>query len=270
MPYKIKDVINEVENFAPLTLQADFDNSGLILGDPNNMLTGVVVTLDTNIAVVEEAIEKGCNLIIEHHPSIFEPLRSFDYRLPLHRAMALAIKHDIVIYAAHTNADFAEGGLNDYVAEKLGLKNVEYLYDRLDSARVGDLERPMTMGDFAKFVGDTLRDENIVTIGNENLLVRRAAVINGAGGGSKELLLDLQNKDVDIFLTADIKYSFARFAKDLNYGIICFGHYDSELGFVDLIDNMLKSSGMDIKIIKTNKCSNPYNNRRQNESGQNT
>ncbi len=269
MPYKIKDVIAEMELFAPLDLQADFDNSGLILGDTDKTLTGVLVTLDTNICVVEEAIEKGCNLIIEHHPSIFEPLKSIDYRMPLHRAMALAIKNDIVIYAAHTNIDFAKNGLNDYVAEKLGLQNIEYLYDSIDSARIGDIENVATMGEYAKFVGETLGDNNIVTIGDESLIVRRAAVINGAGGGNKALLIDLQNKDVDIFLTADIKYSFARFAKDLNYGIICFGHYDSELGFVDLIDKLLRSRGMDIKIIKTKKCSNPYNIRRQDGFRQN-
>ncbi|MDD4315578.1 MAG: Nif3-like dinuclear metal center hexameric protein [Clostridia bacterium] len=269
MPYKIKDVITEMETFAPLELQADFDNSGLILGDPDKTLTGVLITLDTNISVVNEAIEKGCNLIIEHHPSIFEPLRSIDYRLPLHRALALAIKNDIVIYAAHTNADFVKGGLNDYVAEKLGLKNVEYLYGRVDSARVGNLAKAMTMGEYARFVGETLKDDNIVTIGDENMLVRRAAVINGSGGGSKQLLIDLQNNNADIFLTADIKYSFARFAKDLNYGIICFGHYDSELGFVDLVEKLLKSKGLDIKIVKTKKCLNPYNIRRENGAGQN-
>lgn len=262
MGYKIKNIIKVIEDFAPLDTQASYDNSGLILGDITKEITGVLITLDTNVDVVNEAINKGCNLIIEHHPSIFEPIKGLDYRFPLHKAMVKAIKNDITIYAAHTNIDFAENGLNDYVAKKLLLKNIYCLNNDMSSARIGELEEPLTMKAYAEEIKKVLCDKNIITIGEEGNKVKKVAVINGAGGGDKSLLISLQEEGVDIFVTADIKYSFARFAKDLNYGIISFGHYDSELGFIDIIEKLIKKENMDINVYKTEKCSNPYNIRR--------
>lgn len=262
MGYAIKDIIKIIEEFAPLESQASYDNSGLILGDITKEVVGILITLDTNEVVVGEAINKGCNLIIEHHPSIFEPIKGLDYRFPLHKAIVKAIKNDIAIYAAHTNIDFAKDGLNDYVAKKLMLKNVYCLNDDMSSARIGELSQPLTMKAYAEEIKNVLCDKNIITIGEEEKLIKKVAVINGAGGGDKALLIALQEEGVDIFVTADIKYSFARFAKDLNYGIISFGHYDSELGFIDIIEKLLKNKKMDIKVIKTENCSNPYNNRR--------
>lgn len=261
MRYKISDAIKAIENFAPLSLQADFDNSGLICGDIDQPLQGILITLDTNEQVVDEAIASGCNLIIEHHPTIFNPIKMVDYRLPLHKALVKAIKHDIVIYAAHTNIDFAEGGLNDFVAAKLELSNVYCHNEDISSARIGIIKQTATLKEFAEKVKSVFNDKNVITIGDENKKVNKVAVINGGGAGDVNLLLKLLKEEVDIFITADVKYAFARFAKDLNYGIICFGHYDSELCFLDLIYNLLKNKKMDIKIVKTNKCQNPYNNR---------
>lgn len=259
---KIIDAINIIEEFAPISLQADFDNSGLICGDIHKELTGALITLDTNEEVVEEAINNGCNLIIEHHPTIFYPIQRIDYRLPLHKALVKAIKNDIVIYACHTNMDFTKNGLNDYVAKKLELEDIYCLNGDITSARIGSTKASFTLGEYANKVKTLFNDNNILTIGDQNKTVNKVAVINGGGAGDVNLLLELEKEGVDIFITGDIKYAFARFAKDYNYGIINFGHYDSEICFTELVYNILKTQKKDIKIIKTNKCKNPYNNRR--------
>ena len=262
MSYKIKDVIKIIEDFAPLSLQAEYDNSGLMLGDIEKELTGVMLALDTTEAVVEDAVNQGCNLIVEHHPSIFYPIKRIDYRLPSHKAIVKAIKNDIAVYAAHTNMDFAQGGLNDYVAQKLKRQHIYCINGDTASARLGQPHKEFTLGAFADFVSVVLGDKNVITIGEESMQVNKVGVINGAGGSDADILLALKEEGANIFVTADVKYAFARFAKELNYGIICFGHYDSEICFADLTQNLLKSKISDIKIVKTNKCLNPYNNRR--------
>ncbi|MFW5780111.1 MAG: Nif3-like dinuclear metal center hexameric protein [Bacillota bacterium] len=260
MSYKIKDALKVIENFAPLDTQADFDNCGLKYGNMEADLKGILITLDTNEQVVEDAIEKGCNLIVEHHPCIFEPLKRIDCQKPQQKALIKAIKNDIAIYSAHTNIDFAKGGLNDFVARQLGLENIHCLDNEMSSARIGYTNAPIKLKDYKEKVKKVFDDNNIATIGDENKLIKKVSIINGSGGSDGELLLRLKENGVDIFITSDIKYAFARFAKDLNYGIITIGHYNSELYFLSLMENILKKSLKGQKIVKTNKCSNPYNN----------
>lgn len=259
MQWKIKDVIKIIEGFAPLESMAEYDNSGIICGDVEQSLTGVLITLDSNEDVVGDAIKNGCNLIIEHHPSIFYPIKRIDYRLPLHRAIVKAIKNDIVIYACHTNIDFARGGLNDYVAKCLGIKDIYYHKSDCSSARIGFLDTPIRLDDYAKRIKEILNDKHIMVIGQPDRQIKKVAVINGGGGGDPDLLLELDKDDVDVFMTGDIKYYTARFAKDYNYAIINFGHYQSEIYFLELVHNLLKGVMKNIKIIKTDKCLNPYN-----------
>ena len=103
---KIADVIQKIEEFAPLFLAEDFDNCGLKIGDASREVTGVLVTVDTDLSVVQEAKETGCNMILEHHPSIWRPLKSIDPVVPLNAALIEAAKNDIAIYSAHTNVDY--------------------------------------------------------------------------------------------------------------------------------------------------------------------
>lgn len=252
---KLNEIIKVIEEFAPLSLQGDFDNCGLKIGDNDMEITGVLVTLDTNIDIVKEAIAKNCNLIIEHHPSIFYPIKSIDYNLPLSKAIVLAIKNDIAIYSAHTNVDFTENGLNDYVAKKIGLTNIYSLSK--SGARMGNLEST-TLKELAGKLKILFDDKNIKTIGNEHKIVNKVAIINGGGGGSTDELLNSINEGCDIFITSDVKYSVSRLAKDFDYGIIEYGHYTSEQDFLPLMRAVLYEK-LKINIYLAEKQTNPYN-----------
>lgn len=127
MMVKIKDIIREIEQFAPLPLQESFDNAGVQVGDVNQPATGVLVCLDVTEAVIDEALETGCNLIISHHPLAFKSFKSLTGATYVERCMIKACKYDLVIYAAHTNLDNAPGGVNFQLAEILGLENVRVL-----------------------------------------------------------------------------------------------------------------------------------------------
>lgn len=118
---KIRDIVQYLESFAPPSLQESYDNAGLLTGDSNWECTGIICTLDTLEAVVEEAVENGCNLIVSHHPVIFKGLKKINGKNYVERTIIKAIKNDVAIYAVHTNLDNVAAGVNARIADKLCL-----------------------------------------------------------------------------------------------------------------------------------------------------
>ncbi|WP_081965481.1 Nif3-like dinuclear metal center hexameric protein [Porphyromonas macacae] len=123
----IKDILKVLEHYLPPALQESYDNCGIQVGLADRPASGVLLAVDITEAVVDEAVEKGCNLIIAHHPLLFKPLKQLTAANYIERCIIKAVKHDIVIYAAHTNADNAGRGLNDMLARKFGLKKTRPL-----------------------------------------------------------------------------------------------------------------------------------------------
>ena len=123
----IKQIISYLESIAPPSLQESYDNAGLITGDAEQECTGALCCLDAIEAVVDEAIEKGCNLVVAHHPIVFGGLKKITGKNYVERTIIKAIKNDIAIYAIHTNLDNILAGVNGKIAEKLGLKNLSIL-----------------------------------------------------------------------------------------------------------------------------------------------
>lgn len=124
---KVKDIVAAIEEMAPLSYQESYDNAGLIVGRYDWELTGALVCLDVVEEVVEEAIEKGLNLIISHHPIVFKGLKRFNGNNYVERTVMLAIQNNIAIYSAHTNLDSVKGGVSDKMCDVLGLKNRKVL-----------------------------------------------------------------------------------------------------------------------------------------------
>lgn len=123
----VKDIIQAIEQFAPSTYQESYDNSGLQVGDPNATVTGVLLSLDITEAIVDEAIERRCNMIVAHHPLLFSGLKRIAGSNYIERIVHKAIKHDIHLYAVHTNLDNVRAGVNAAFASKLGLQNTRIL-----------------------------------------------------------------------------------------------------------------------------------------------
>lgn len=124
---KIKDLTYYLESVAPLPYQESYDNAGLLTGNPNEEITGVLLTLDCIEAIIEEAISKKCNLVIAHHPIIFGGLKKLTGKNYVERTVIKAIKNDIAIYAIHTNLDNVLNGVNAKIAKKIGLENIKIL-----------------------------------------------------------------------------------------------------------------------------------------------
>ena len=123
----VKDIIAEIEKFAHPALKEDYDNVGLLVGSPDDEVTGVLITLDVTMEVLDEAVEKGCNLIVAHHPLIFRGLKNVTDRTLTGRIVMKAIRDGISIFAGHTNVDSVPGGVSGMMAKKLGLLNTSVL-----------------------------------------------------------------------------------------------------------------------------------------------
>ena len=144
----VRDIQNIIESAAPLGLQESYDNSGLQVGRENDEVKGILVCLDITEEVINEAARKGCNLVVSHHPLLFKSLRCVSDRTPQQRCVCDAISKGIALYSAHTNLDNARGGVNFEIAERIGLKNLEWSRGRIGRKRGGRSVSTATEGDF--------------------------------------------------------------------------------------------------------------------------
>ena len=130
---QIQDVTRYLETIAPPAYQESYDNSGLIVGNPQVEVSGILISLDATEAVVDEAIAKGCNLIVSHHPIVFRGLKSLTGKNYVERTVIKAIKHDVALYAIHTNLDNVQHGVNRRISDRLGLQDVRILAPKTDT-----------------------------------------------------------------------------------------------------------------------------------------
>ena len=121
------DIAAAIEAFAPLALQESYDNAGLQVGDASAEAKAALLCTDVTEEILDEAIARGANMVISHHPLIFRGLKRLTGRTPIERIVAKAIKHDVALYAAHTNIDSVSQGVSAHAAAKLGLTDVEIL-----------------------------------------------------------------------------------------------------------------------------------------------
>jgi dinuclear metal center YbgI/SA1388 family protein len=124
---QLKQITQYIESFAPLAFQESYDNAGLIIGHPDDEISGILITLDITEEILDEAISKKLNLIVCHHPIVFSGIKKLNGKNYIERCVAKAIKNDIAIYAAHTNLDSVFGGVNSKICEKLNLQNCRIL-----------------------------------------------------------------------------------------------------------------------------------------------
>lgn len=222
---KIKEILNYLERKYPLSLQENWDNSGLQVGNIENELEGVLLSLDLDEDAIKKAKYNNCNLIINHHPFIFSKIRSIDFRNRHSKILKELIKEDISVFAMHTNLDKAKGGVNDNFAKILELNDISNLdhYNEYPMARYGYIKK--TKGEeFGKFVKEKLHCKGLIIYGDKEKVVSKIALCGGAGS---EFLKDAIDKKCDAIVTSDIKYHEAIDNCD-KILIIDPGHFASE------------------------------------------
>ena len=230
---KVINVCQCIDAFAPFETQWDFDNSGFQVGRRDQEVTKLLVSLDITREVVEEAVRLGAELIVVHHPVIFHPVKSVIDGTPTGEILLALIEHRIAAICAHTNLDAACGGVNDCLAEALGLTEIGQLQQAGVDAqgrpygigRVGTVHRPgLSAREYAAFVKERLNAANVRFVGGGKP-VQRVAVGGGACGS---MLEDVVAQGCDTFVTADLKYNQFLDAKALGLNLLDAGHFSTE------------------------------------------
>lgn len=235
---EIRELIEKLEDKYPLDLQEEWDNSGLQIGNPNNDLNNVMISLDLEEEAIDEAIKNDCNLIVTHHPYIFRDIRYIDFTDQFYHRLEKVIKNDISVYSMHTNLDKAYGGLNDNFAEILGLKNIKILEHDSDPGlgRYGDIIE-INAKDLALDIKNKLKANGLICYGNMDKKVKKLALCGGAGS---ELFDDCLKLGLDAMVTGDVKYHEAMDYSNKGLLIIDPGHYASENHVIYMLENVIK------------------------------
>ncbi len=235
---KIAQIIETVEQLAPSHTQEVWDNCGVQVGDVDQQCTGVVVALDISMDIIEKAVKDGANLIITHHPMLFNPTKSIT---PNTREGAMIIKliqSNIVVFSAHTSIDKAEGGINSKLAQILELQDVEPLDELSKIGCVGMTNEPCSYDAIIAKLVNALPITNIrKSLGAQERKYTRIALCGGSGGS---LIKDAIAAKADIYITGDLKYShFVEF--DGLISLVDIGHFESEVQFCDILLSLLSN-----------------------------
>ena len=256
---KIKEVLSALERFAPLPLQESWDNAGLQVGLTETEVSGALLCLDVNEKIVDEAIQKGCNLVVSHHPLLFRGLKTISDLTDVQRTVMKAVQKGICVISMHTNMDNAKGGVNYKMAEKLGLRDVQFLAPKMvngvesGSGVIGELPEAQASDDFVLAVKKAFGVECAMC--NE-LLRRPVRKVVLCGGAGDFLLDDALKAGADVFITGEMHYH-QYFGYEQQIQICVIGHYQSEQYTAEIFRDIIEKECPGVRTCIAETCTNP-------------
>ena len=241
----VQDILNFIETIAPRELKMDWDNVGLNCGSRNQPVTKILVALDPFEHVCQEAVDMGADLLVTHHPLIFRPIPMVTDDAAITRGVMNLCRHGISHICAHTNLDCAEGGVNDVLAQVLGLKNVEKIGAYGGMMRCGEVDA-QSVETFLSHVKERLQCSGLRYC-DGGKPVQKVAV---GGGSCSDGLMDVIQAGCDTFVTADVKYNGFWDAQEQGVTLIDAGHFYTENPIVPVLAEKLRTAfpDLDIKI----------------------
>ncbi len=244
---KVYEVLNILDEWAPFETAEEFDNVGLLVGDADDEVSGILIALDLTIDVIEEAKDIGANLIVTHHPVIFDPMTDMTPETSQGRVVRLLVKSAISVISAHTNLDMADGGVSDTLAEALELDEIKRV-EQSAFMRVGKLEKDMSPQEFSKYVSQKLGTKRIMSAGPAPQKISTVCVMGGSGGG---FINEAKSVGADVFLTGSVKHEQAVAAQNLGFYMMAAGHYETENIVLSKICACLQKHADDVQSIDT-------------------
>lgn len=248
---KCQMVMDAMERIAPRRLAEEWDNPGLLVGSPLQEIRKILVCLDVSDDVARRAIEMGADMIVSHHPLIFKPLKKLRTDLPLGHRLQMLLKNDIAVLSAHTNLDIAEGGVNDVLAEKIGLAETEpfVVLSREGNVlgsmgRIGRFPKALTVQEFALAVRDALPVSHVRLVSAGDRMVRKVALCSGSGA---EFISKAASLGADAYVTGDVRYHDAQHALENGMHVIDAGHFGTEFPIVSTLAARLKKELAEMK-----------------------
>lgn len=265
------EIIERFERFASPVLAESWDHSGLQVGNPDRPVRRVMTTLDVRPAVVEEAARRGVDFIFAHHPVMFKPARDLDLRNPQNQLYADLLAQEITVYAAHTNLDTANGGMNDWLAEKLNLIDPTPLVDAgidpltgdpVGMGRVGDLGRALPISEFIRYCGAAFHLKDLRLIlpngGDDGRKIRRVAILGGSGAA---FYRQARAAGADAYLTGDVSYHQAQDIQESGLIGLDLGHHIEAVaieGIASLLATWKQQEGWDFDLVESTTNTAPY------------
>jgi len=243
----VRDVMAKIEQLAPISLAEGWDNVGLIVGNEDCPITKIMVMLDADVNTIDEAIADNVDLIVTHHPILIKPINKItdDKLIKL-------IRNDISLYSAHTNLDSANGGVNDVLAQKLGLDNVgnfPFVENSELVGRIGEISE-CTLGEFLATVKKALKCECVKYVGDKSKIIRKVGVCGGSGA---DFIAMASNSGCDVFVTGDVKYHQAQLANEIGLCVIDAGHFETENIICSVLADYLQDMFKDIEVLTSNR-----------------
>jgi dinuclear metal center YbgI/SA1388 family protein len=246
----LEDIAGLLEKIAPLHLAEDWDNCGLQVGSAKWKIQKIWVALDPLLSVLEAAVRHHVDLVVTHHPLMFKPLKHIDLETPQGKAIAMTLENRTAVYAAHTNLDSAEGGLNDLLARKIGLDSLIPMIPSQSGAggdaagadtvegigRIGELAPPRSMHQWIGEIKSCFGLQKVRVAGHYDQIIHRAAVCSGSGGS---LLNTFLSSDAQVYVSGDMRYHDARAVEDAGRAFIDIGHFASEHIILETLVNKL-------------------------------
>lgn len=263
----VNEFINRFEEFAPIELRENGDPTGFQIGNRNAPIKKMMTTLDVRPEVVQEAIDNGVNFIFAHHPVMFRPAKNLDLSNPQNKMYAEILKHDITVYAAHTNLDNANGGMNDWLAAELGLQNVSgmILHDTNVNheshylGRVGNLPQAITFEELANRCKKIFNLSELRMVTNKpSQIISRVAVLGGSGG---KFYPDALRVGADVYFTGDLYYHTSQDMLAEGLMAIDPGHHVEsicKLKLKELFEQWKLENGWNFEIIISSLSTEPF------------
>ena len=247
----VADILKYMETVAPRNMKMEWDNVGLLCGSKSSEVSKILVALDPFEHVCREAADWGAELIVTHHPIIFQALKAITDDTSIGRSILQLCRHGIAAINAHTNLDQAPGGVNDVLAQALGLQNVEVINacgvdpegNQWGLLRCGQVQEQI-LQDFLQNVKDRLGCEGLRYV-DGGKTIHKVAVGGGSCAGG---MLDALDAGCDTFVTADIKYNQFWDARDLGLNLIDAGHFATENPVVAVLAAKLQAAFPEIEV----------------------
>ena len=244
------ELINFVEDFAPAALAEEWDNVGLLIGSEKKKIGRILLSLDLCNAVIEEGIQLKADVILTHHPILFSPTKRVIENTNEGKKIIKLIQNDICHIAVHTNLDSTVGGVNDVLADTLGLKEYKPPVNPTIMGRIGEINE-MPFKDFICLVKERLSLPFLKYTGSLNDYVKKIAVCGGNGG---DYINGYAMLGADVLVTSDVKYHQAQEAYERGFKVLDTGHFETEnlvlQKIKSLIENRFKNS-IEVMITQT-------------------
>ncbi|MBW1637215.1 MAG: Nif3-like dinuclear metal center hexameric protein [Deltaproteobacteria bacterium] len=241
----VKNIISFLNKEAPFSLAESWDNVGLLIGNPEQEITSILIGLDPTNSLIDEALVLGANTVITHHPVIFRPIPAINTANPEGKLLEKALVNKIAIIACHTNLDSAADGVSDILGSLLGLTgltpllpaNKEKPAETTGLGRIGSFSTPVATGDFIQQVMEALNLRSLQVAGKIPEMITTVAVCGGSGS---DLATEAFARKADIYLSAEIKHDTAIWAGENNFCVIDATHFATEQPSVGLLAEKLK------------------------------